>query len=303
MKKLLITGGSGTIGRKFIETYYDEYEIYNYSRDESLQAELSRTFPKVKNIVGSIEDKSMLFTTFEKIKPDVVIHSAAMKHLDMAENNPIQACKVNVVGSLNIIEASIHSDVKVTVAISTDKSCDPENTYGYSKSLMERCFLDANTDRNRFACTRFANVTHSSGSVIPFWLKLKSEGKSLKLTDKDMNRLMFSQLDSVKLVKKAIDECEKEGGFVLSTIMKKTNMYELAKFISDNIEMVGKRDGEKLDEKLISKKELPYTYVDGNYVFIKKDMNQDVDGRLDKELSSRTGENMNNKDLEELVYE
>ena len=303
MKKLLITGGSGTIGRKFIETYYDDYEIYNYSRDESLQAELLRTFPKVKNIVGSIEDKSMLFTTFDKIKPDIVVHSAAMKHLDMAENNPIQACKVNVVGSLNIIEASIHSDVKVTIAISTDKSCDPENTYGYSKSLMERCFLDANTDRNRFACTRFANVTHSSGSVIPFWLKLKSEGKSLKLTDKDMNRLMFSQLDSVKLVKKAIDECEKEGGFILSTIMKKTNMYELAKFISDDIEMVGKRDGEKLDEKLISEKELPYTYVDGNYVFIKKDINQDVNNRLDKELSSRTGENMNQKDLEELVYE
>jgi len=303
MKKLLITGGSGTIGRKFIETYYDEYEIYNYSRDESLQSELSRAFPKVKNIVGSIEDKSVLFTTFDKIKPDVVIHSAAMKHLDMAENNPIQACKVNVVGSLNIIEASIHSDVKVTVAISTDKSCDPENTYGYSKSLMERCFLDANTDRNRFACTRFANVTHSSGSVIPFWLKLKSEGKSLKLTDKDMNRLMFSQLDSVKLVKKAIDECEKEGGFILSTIMKKTNMYELAKFISDDIQMVGKRDGEKLDEKLISHQELPYTYIDGNYVFIRKEINEDISNRLEKELSSKTGENMNQKDLEELVYE
>jgi len=303
MKKLLITGGSGTIGRKFIETYYDEYEIYNYSRDESLQAELLRTFPKVKNIVGSVEDKSMLFTIFDKIKPDIVVHSAAMKHLDMAEKNPIQACKVNIVGSLNIIDASIRSDVKVTIAISTDKSCDPENTYGYSKSLMERCFLDANTDRNRFACTRFANVTHSSGSVIPFWLKLKNEGKSLKLTDKDMNRLMFSQLDSVKLVKKAIDECERKGGFVLSTIMKKTNMYELAKFISDDIEMVGKRAGEKLDEKLISEKELPFTYVDGNYVFIRKDMNEDIDNRLDKELSSRTGENMNEQDLEELVYE
>jgi FlaA1/EpsC-like NDP-sugar epimerase len=118
-----------------------------------------------------------------------------------------------------------------------------------------------------------------------------------------MNRLMFSQLDSVKLVKKAIDECEKEGGFILSTIMKKTNMYELAKFISDDIEMVGKRDGEKLDEKLISEKELPYTYVDGNYVFIKKDINKDINNRLGKELSSRTGENMNQKDLEELVYE
>jgi UDP-N-acetylglucosamine 4,6-dehydratase len=303
MKKLLITGGSGTIGRKFIETYYDDYEIYNYSRDESLQSELLRTFPKVKNIVGSIEDKSMLFTTFDKIKPDIVVHSAAMKHLDMAENNPIQACKVNVVGSLNIIEASIHSDVRVTIAISTDKSCDPENTYGYSKSLMERCFLDANTDRNRFACTRFANVTHSSGSVIPFWLKLKSEGKSLKLTDRDMNRLMFSQLDSVKLVKKAIDECEKKGGFVLSTIMKKTNMYELAKFISDDIEMVGKRDGEKLDEKLISEKELPFTYIDGNYVFIRKEINENISNRLEKELSSETGENMNQKDLKELVYE
>ena len=283
MDKILVTGGSGLVGRHLQDVLPEATYVSSSAYD----------------LTDMKEVKEMMID----FEPDVVIHSAAMKHLDMAENNPIQACKVNVVGSLNIIEASIHSDVKVTVAISTDKSCDPENTYGYSKSLMERCFLDANTDRNRFACTRFANVTHSSGSVIPFWLKLKSEGKSLKLTDKDMNRLMFSQLDSVKLVKKAIDECEKEGGFVLSTIMKKTNMYELAKFISDNIEMVGKRDGEKLDEKLISKKELPYTYVDGNYVFIKKDMNQDVDGRLDKELSSRTGENMNNKDLEELVYE
>tara|TARA_B100000131_G_C18067413_1_gene593112 strand:- start:87 stop:998 length:912 start_codon:yes stop_codon:yes gene_type:complete len=303
MKKLLITGGSGTIGRKFIEMYSDEYEIYNYSRDESLQADLLRSFPNVKNIVGSIEDRHLLFTTFEKIKPDVVIHTAAMKHLDLAESNPIQACRVNVLGSLNVIDASINSDVKVTVAISTDKSCDPENTYGYSKSLMERCFLDANTDRNRFACTRFANVTHSSGSVIPFWLKLQKEGKQLKLTDKNMNRLMFSQLDSVKLVKKAVDECEKEGGFVLSLKMKKTNMYELAKFISDDIEIVGRREGEKLDEKLVSEKELPYTYIDGNYIFIKKDINQNIENRLDKELSSKTGEGMNIKDLEELVYE
>jgi FlaA1/EpsC-like NDP-sugar epimerase len=85
--------------------------------------------------------------------------------------------------------------------------------------------------------------------------------------------------------------------------MKKTNMYELAKFISDDIEMVGKRDGEKLDEKLISEKELPFTYVDGNYVFIRKEINEDISNRLEKELSSRTGENMNQKDLEELVYE
>ena len=303
MKKLLITGGSGTIGRKFIEMYSDEYQIYNYSRDESLQAELTREFPKVTNIVGSIEDRSLLFTTFEKIKPDVVIHAAAIKHLDIAEKNPIQACKVNVIGSLNVIDASVNSDVKVTIAISTDKSCDPENVYGYSKTLMERCFLDANTNRNKFACTRFANVTHSSGSVIPFWLNLKNQGKSLKLTDKNMNRLMFSQSDSAKLVKRAIDECEIQGGFVLSLNMKKTNMYELAKFISDDIEVVGKRDGEKLDEKLISEKELPYTYVSGKYIFIKNDVNEDIENRLSGELSSETGDNMTIDDLRELVYE
>ena len=174
MKKIIITGGSGTIGKAFIKNF-PQYKYYNISRNENFIADLTRGYPHVENYVGNIEDKDFLIRTFKKIKPDIVIHTAAMKHINIAEENPIQACNVNVIGSLNVIHASIAANVPVTIGISTDKACSSESVYGDTKSLMEKCFMEANTKQNKFALCRFANVAHSNGSVLPFWLNLKKQ--------------------------------------------------------------------------------------------------------------------------------
>jgi len=166
-EKLLIVGGSGTIARAFLKEYYGEYEFYCLARNERHLAEVKRDFPNVHIRIGNIEDREQLFYTFERVRPDVVVHMAAMKHVNLVEENPIQGTKINVQGSLNVISASLRTDVPITVGLSTDKACSPKNVYGYSKSILEHCFIEANTDRNKFACTRFANVALTSDSVIP----------------------------------------------------------------------------------------------------------------------------------------
>ena len=170
--RILITGGSGTIGKAFIREF-PEHEDYSVSRNEKFVTDLMREHPNVKNYTGNIEDEGWMVLVFKAVKPDVVIHAAAMKHINIAEENPIQTCQSNVIGSINVINASIMNDVPITIGISTDKACTSESVYGDTKSLMEKCFMEANTMKNRFALTRFANVAHSNGSVLQFWLKLK----------------------------------------------------------------------------------------------------------------------------------
>tara|TARA_B100000424_G_scaffold238648_1_gene204849 strand:- start:1632 stop:2540 length:909 start_codon:yes stop_codon:yes gene_type:complete len=298
--KILITGGSGTIGKAFIKEF-PHHDYYNVSRNEKFLTDLMREHPNTKNFIGNIEDKEFLIRVFRDVQPDIVIHAAAMKHINIAEENPIQACQSNVIGSINLINASVIADVPVTIGISTDKACSSESVYGDTKSLMEKCFMEANTDKNKFALTRFANVAHSNGSVLPFWLKLKEEGKTLKLTSEDMNRLMFSKSDSARLIDKAIQKCNSDGGgFVCSYKMKSVNMLDLAKVISDDVEVVGLRPGEKLNEDLISEKEIDYTYVEGDMIYIYNEKNNG-DNVLKKGYSSLSAEKMSREELEKLV--
>ena len=205
--KVLITGGTGTVGQAIIKQNDNEY--ISISRNEENIAKLKREYPEVKCYVGNIEDEGLLLRVFKEVKPDVVVHAAAMKHIDLMETNPIAGCNVNVMGSLNVVQASLINDVPITIGISTDKACMAESVYGASKYLMERVFMNTNTDENRFALTRFANVAHSAGSVLPFWLKLKDDGKPLKLTDPDMNRLIFTKEDAAILINRTIDFTEK----------------------------------------------------------------------------------------------
>ena len=302
-KRVLITGGSGTIGRAFIRNYYNDLiSFYSLSRNENAQVELSRDYPKIPlQFLGNIEDKLTVYRAFEEIKPDIVIHAAAVKHINLAEEQPIHTCNVNIIGSINVIEAAIRTDVPTVVAISTDKACSSESVYGDTKSLMERCFLDANTNRNRFSVCRFANVAHSNGSVLPFWLKMKSQGKQISLTDPKMNRLMFTQTDAARLIHRTIKYTEKNGGgFVSSYKMKCVNMLDLAKVISEDIAIVGKRPGEKTDEDLIAEHELPYTYVRGNDIHIRMEKNEG-DNKLDVPYNSKSAEKMTSKEIKELV--
>jgi len=301
--RVLITGGTGTIGRAFIRNYYDGNVLfYNISRNENSQVQLHKDFPVIpQQFLGNIEDKNFIFRTFEKIKPDIVIHTAAVKHIDLAEKQPFHACKVNLIGSMNIIEASIRSNVPTTIAISTDKACSSASVYGDTKSLMEKCFLESNTNKNRFSVCRFANVAHSNGSVLPFWLKLKSEGKPLSLTDPDMNRLMFTQTDAARLINRTIKYTESNGGgFVGSYKMKCVNMLDLAKVISDDINITGKRPGEKTNEDLIAKHEIPYTFVRGNDIHIRSEVN-DGENRLEFPYNSESAEKMSEYEMKELV--
>ena len=302
-KRILITGGTGTIGRAFIKNYYDGNVLfYNISRNENSQVQLHKDFPRIPlQLLGSIEDKNFIFRAFEKIKPDIVIHTAAVKHIDLAEKQPFHTCKVNLIGSMNIIEASIRTNVPTTIAISTDKACSSASVYGDTKSLMEKCFLESNSNKNRFSVCRFANVAHSNGSVLPFWLKLKSEGKPLKLTDPNMNRLMFTQTDAARLINRTIKYTEGNGGgFVSSYKMKCVNMLDLAKVISEDIDITGKRPGEKTNEDLIAQHELPYTYVRGNDIHIRSEVNEGKN-RLDVPYNSESAQKMSSYEMRELV--
>jgi len=302
MKKVLITGGSGTVGTAFIKKYYNKYKFYNISRNENNIAELTQNYPDVESHVGDILDLEHLISVFEKIKPDVVIHSAALKHINLAEINPTSAIKINVRGSLNVIKASVRAQVPITIGISTDKACDPDSVYGYTKRMMEKTFMEHHNEKTKFVCTRFANVAGSNGSVIPFWKNLIKQDESLKLTDPKMNRLMFSKEDSAELVHNAYKFSRKmKESFILSNIMKNVNMLDLAKSMSNKeIKIVGLRPGEKLNETLVSQKELLYTKVINNLVFIFNKI-QSKEFNLKGEHSSLTAERMSKKELEKLI--
>jgi UDP-N-acetylglucosamine 4,6-dehydratase/5-epimerase len=302
MKKIFITGGSGTVGKSFIKKYYNDFKFYSYARGEKAQVALKRLFPKIEIIIGGVENLNLLTSEIIKINPDIVIHAAALKHVDTAEKQPSQAILVNVIGSYNVIQACKTANVPITVGISTDKACSPSNIYGHSKSFMEKLFLEAYDNKNKFVCCRFGNVAWSNGSVIPFWLSQRAQNQSLSLTDVKMNRLMFSEDESAELIKKCIDSAEIQNqSFVLSKLMKTVNMLKLAKLISNDIEILGLRPGEKLNEDLISENELPYSSLDGDYVYLRSKENKNLKTRLSLKLSSKNAEEMSKEEMKKIL--
>ena len=302
MKKILITGGSGTVGQAFIKNNYNKYIFTSYSRNEKSQVALKRKFPKVEIILGSVENKYDLSNVIYKFKPDIIIHSAALKHVDTAEKQPIELVKSNILGTKNIIDASKEFDIPITIGISTDKACNPKNLYGYSKLLMERMFLEANNNKTKFSCTRFGTVAGSNGSVIPYWLNQKEQKQSLNITHKEMKRLMITTDECSEIISETIIETENsDGGFVLTKKMKSVKLFELAKLISNELKIVGLRDGEELYEDLVSESEIDNTYVYGEYVKIFNKKSQDVTSRIKRPISSETSPFMDNNEMKKLI--
>lgn len=301
MKKVLITGGSGTVGEAFIREFYNTYKFFSFSRNEKMQVALKRNFPEVEILLGSVEDGASLQYHVRKIKPDIVIHAAALKHVDSAEKSPIAAVKSNILGSLNVIETSVTERVPSVVAISTDKACQPDNNYGQTKALMEKMFLEAHTQDTKFNVCRFGNVSHSHGSVIPYWLRLRDAGSPLPLTHVDMNRLIISRAGAARLIGEVICRAETDDeAFVLTRKMKSVNMHHLAKTISNNIEVVGLRPGEKLNETLVASSELARTFCDEDYILIREFENPQRNV-LEAEYSSKNAEFMNENQIQDLV--
>ena len=261
-KSVLITGGTGSFGKKFIETILERYpevkKIIIYSRDELKQFELKQkyphnNYPQLRFFIGDVRDKERLSQACEGV--DVIIHAAAIKQVDTAEYNPTECIRTNVDGAENVIHAALACGVHDVVALSTDKACAPINLYGATKLASDKLFTAANNIRGskdiRFSVVRYGNVMGSRGSVIPFFLNKRKEGV-LPITHKDMTRFNISLQSGVDLVMFALDN--HLGGEIFVPKIPSYKILDVATAICPEckIREVGIRPGEKLHEEMIT---------------------------------------------------
>ena len=279
-KSVLITGGTGSFGKKFVETILRDYpnvkKIVIYSRDELKQFELKQKYPEkdyhqLRFFIGDVRDGERLKRACEGI--DVIIHAAAIKQVDTAEYNPDECIKTNVHGAQNVINAALQTGVKHVVALSTDKACAPINLYGATKLTSDKLFTAANNISGskdiRFSVVRYGNVMGSRGSVIPFFINKRDSGvKELPITDMRMTRFNISLQAGVDLVMFAIGH--HLGGEIFIPKIPSYHIVDVAKAIAPNLPQVevGIRPGEKLHEEMITATDAMNTIDLGRYYAI-----------------------------------
>lgn len=268
---ILVTGGTGSFGRKFIKTVLERYKpqrLIVYSRDELKQFEMAQelspaAYPSLRYFIGDVRDKDRLETAMRGI--DTVVHAAALKHVPIAEYNPFECIATNVHGAENVVNAAIRSGVKRVVALSTDKAANPINLYGASKLASDKIFVAANhlagAGGCRFAVVRYGNVIGSRGSVIPFFQKQIAQGASeLPITDERMTRFLITLQQGVNFVLSSM--AMMRGGEIFVPKIPSMKMTDLAKAIAPNLpqKIVGIRPGEKLHEVMITEEDSWSTY-------------------------------------------
>jgi UDP-N-acetylglucosamine 4,6-dehydratase len=279
-KSVLITGGTGSFGKKFVETILKRYpevkRIVIYSRDELKQFELKQKYPESKYpqlrfFIGDVRDGGRLKRACEGV--DVIIHAAAIKQVDTAEYNPEECIKTNIHGAQNVINAALQTGVKHVVALSTDKACAPINLYGATKLTSDKLFTAANNISGskdiKFSVVRYGNVMGSRGSVIPFFIHKRDNGvKELPITDMRMTRFNISLQAGVDLVMYAIGH--HLGGEIFIPKIPSYHIVDVAKAIAPNIPLVevGIRPGEKLHEEMITVTDALNTIDLGQYYAI-----------------------------------
>jgi UDP-N-acetylglucosamine 4,6-dehydratase len=261
-KVVLVTGGTGSFGKKFIEIMLREYhpaKLIVYSRDELKQHEMRSAgydHPSLRYFIGDVRDQQRLIRAFNGV--DIVIHAAALKQVPACEYNPMEAIKTNILGSSNVIEAALDAGVKKVLALSTDKAVNPVNLYGATKLCAEKLFVQSNTyaagSATRFSCVRYGNVVGSRGSVVPLFLKQRQNGK-VTITDERMTRFWISLEQGVRFVIRCAEQMY--GGEVFVPKIPSMKMVDLARAVAPDAELdvIGIRPGEKLHEVLISEDE------------------------------------------------
>jgi UDP-N-acetylglucosamine 4,6-dehydratase (inverting) len=278
-KSVLITGGTGSLGKALTEYIFKNYpnvkRLIIFSRDEQKQFQMAQDFPEsaypaIRYFIGDVRDLPRLKRAF--IDVDYVIHAAAMKHVHIAEYNPDECVKTNIGGAENVIRAALDSDsVKKVVALSTDKACAPINLYGATKLASDKLFIAANNIKGKkeisFSVVRYGNVMGSNGSVIPFFIKKKKEGV-LPITDVTMTRFNISLNDGVEMVINALKTAW--GGELFVPKISSYNIMDVAKAIGPECEhrVVGIRPGEKIHEEMITSSDSYNTYDLGKYYVI-----------------------------------
>ncbi len=276
-RSILITGGTGSFGKKFIQRIFAKYEpkkVIVYSRDEYKQYLLKQQFSqysdKIRYFIGDVRDRDRLYRAFDGV--DIVIHAAALKQVPAMEYNPIEAIKTNIHGAINVIDAAIDRGVKKVVALSTDKAVNPINLYGATKLVSDKLFVSANAyvgDKDTvFSVVRYGNVVGSRGSVIPLFKRLIEQGtKELPITSFEMTRFWITLDEGVDLVFKAIEKAK--GGEIYVSKIPSFKVVDLAKAMGPRCKLkeVGIREGEKLHEVMITEEDSRFTYeYDDHYI-------------------------------------
>ncbi|MDB4842899.1 UDP-N-acetylglucosamine 4,6-dehydratase (inverting) [Gammaproteobacteria bacterium] len=266
-KTILITGGTGSFGNKFVPMILDQTnlkKIIIFSRDEMKQWEMAKKFPndeRVRFFIGDVRDKERLHRGLVGV--DYVIHAAATKIVPTAEYNPFECIKTNVLGAMNLIDACIDNNIKGVVALSTDKASSPINLYGASKLASDKLFVAGNSysgeKGTKFSVVRYGNVMGSRGSIIPFFMSLKNKD-SIPITDERMTRFMISLEDGVNLALHAFQDMI--GGEIYVKKIPSIKVTDVARIVAPGMphEIIGIRPGEKLHEQMIGVEDAHYTY-------------------------------------------
>jgi UDP-N-acetylglucosamine 4,6-dehydratase (inverting) len=277
-KSILITGGTGSLGKALTTHILNKHKniqkLVILSRDEQKQFQMAqefsdKEFPQIRYFLGDVRDQDRLVRAFRGI--DIVIHAAAMKHVHLAEYNPDECIKTNIGGAQNVIHAALQTSVNNVVALSTDKACAPINLYGATKLTSDKLFVAANNIKGnnpiKFSVVRYGNVMGSNGSVIPFFMKKKLEGK-LPITDIAMTRFNISLQGGVEMVMHAIEHAW--GGEIFIPKIPSYRITDIAKAIAPDceLEIVGIRPGEKIHEEMITSSDSFNTYDLGKYFTI-----------------------------------
>jgi UDP-N-acetylglucosamine 4,6-dehydratase len=258
-KTILITGGTGSFGKKFTEILLKRHnpkKIIIYSRDELKQYEMQQWLNNHKNIrffIGDVRDKDRLLMALHGV--DFILHAAALKHVPAMEYNPAEAVKTNTLGAMNVIDAAIERNVKKVIALSTDKACNPINLYGATKLCADKLFIAGNAysgkSDTRFSVVRYGNVVGSRGSVVPFFVQKIKEG-IIPITDIRMSRFLITLEQGVNFVCKCFELMH--GGELFVPKIPSVKIIDLAKAMGPHckIKIIGIRPGEKLHEAMIS---------------------------------------------------
>lgn len=275
-RTLLITGGTGSFGNavlaRFLNT--DIKEIRIFSRDEKKQDDMRHHFNnhRLKFFIGDVRDSQSIEVAMTDV--DYVFHAAALKQVPSCEFFPMEAVKTNVIGTENVLISAIQNNVKKVIVLSTDKACYPINAMGISKALMEKVAIAKarslpSSSKTVICCTRYGNVMASRGSVIPLWIDQINNGKSITITDPEMTRFMMSLNDAVDLVLYAFQKgnngdlfVQKSPAATLSVLSKA--IHELLN-VPENIQVIGTRHGEKLNESLVTREEMAKSEDLGEY--------------------------------------
>ena len=271
-KSILITGGTGSFGHTFVEmtlTKYNPRRLVIYSRDEMKQWEMAKLYvgdSRVRFFIGDVRDKDRLSRALEGI--DYVVHAAATKIVPIAEYNPFECVKTNIMGAMNLIDACLDRGVKRVIALSTDKASSPANLYGATKLVSDKLFVAGNSysgsHGTRFGVVRYGNVMGSRGSVIPFFLSI-ADKDTLPITDVRMTRFMITLEEGVRLVWHALEDTV--GGEVYVKKIPSMMVSDIASAAVPTAkhEIVGIRPGEKLHEQMIGTEDAFYTYEYAEY--------------------------------------